>query len=311
MMPSLNIGLHSQTLRESSGIISGSEVTTDGLASAFLKEKCGVFRFAPGKYNLIAANPLDLVIIEGWHLNLPEFIYLIRNYHPKAKILFWNLSFYGFNGVIKLDVDGFLSNSRKNVSLLNRFKPTIFLMLAADTNMFKFSDSEFPKQIDVVYLGMFHPKKEITFERLILQEASNFNLEIYGYGWETHPVLSAFAKGILPKDKMAGLYNNSKVVLGVTEDRQRRFGMINNRVYEALACGAFFISEYFAELEDEFGDMIFYSKKEGDTRMSIELILSNWHQMITHSQRVSSFIKDNHSYQHRIKEIMNFYQTLL
>ncbi len=307
------IGLHSQTLNNSGGIISGSEITTNGIYNAFLKyqDEFQVLRFAPGNYENISASILDLVIIEGWHPSLPEFISVVRKFNAKVKILFWNLSFYGFNGVVKLDVDGFLSNSRKNTHLLNRIKPAKYLMLAADVDTFKLINSPKTVEREVVYLGMYHPSKSEAVEKLILHEASDFNLEIYGHGWETNPILNSYSKGVLPYHKMVSLYNSSKVVLGVTEDRQRKFGMINNRVFEALACGAFFVSEHFIELEQTFGDLIFYSKNIGDTRKSIKIILDNYEQFNSQRFNIISFIRNNHSYEHRTHEFISFYHDLL
>ena len=49
-------------------------------------------------------------------------------------------------------------------------------------------------------------------------------------------------------------------VLGMTMDGQRAAGMINNRVFEALACGreggSRFLTEHFPELEEMFGQHI-------------------------------------------------------
>ncbi|EGB04239.1 hypothetical protein AURANDRAFT_67384 [Aureococcus anophagefferens] len=43
--------------------------------------------------------------------------------------------------------------------------------------------------------------------------------------------------GALPSDEIARLYSEASVVLGTTDSSQRRLGMVNNRVFEALACG--------------------------------------------------------------------------
>lgn len=56
------------------------------------------------------------------------------------------------------------------------------------------------------------------------------------------------------------MYSQAMAVLGMTMDGQRDAGMINNRVFEALACGregqSRFIAEYFPELEEMFGSYI-------------------------------------------------------
>lgn len=310
---SLQIGLHSQTLFDFEGLVAGSEVTTNGLANAFLRhpDKHQVVRFSPNNYDLVSKVLLDLVIIEGWHPELPYFISLLRKFNPKVVVIFWNLSFYGFNGVVKLDVDGYFTNSMKNLKVLNWVKPTKYLMLAADVDFFKYEPNKVASPSIISYLGMYHPSKSLKYEERLLHEAADFNLQIFGHGWENNDKLNLFAKGVLPIDKISELYQTSAVVLAITEDRQRRFGMINNRIFESLACGACLISEHFEALEQTFGDMIFYSKEIGDTKTIIESILSNPTTYIEHGYKVSSYIKENHTYSHRVEEVLEFYHTLL
>ena len=307
------IGLHSQSLNNSDGFVSGSEITTGYLMKAFLSkaEVDYVFRFSPGNYNLDSSLGIDLVLIEGWHPEVPYFVSLIRKVHPKAKIIFWNLSFYGFIGVLRLDVDGYLSNSKKNTVILNKIKPTKYVMLAADLIDIQNNEFQINRTKDVVYLGLNHTQKSEALEKLILHEAKSFDFSIYGTGWGNHVSLSPYWKGILPVNEIHALYSSSNVVLGMTEDRQRRSGMINNRVFEALSCGACFISEYFSELENVFGDLIFYSREKGDTKSTIEKILQDSERMINHRKKTVSFIKENHTYNHRVDDILSFYYSFL
>jgi hypothetical protein len=311
MKSGLNIGLCSQTYLEPSGIVSGSEITTNGLAKAFLNlpEKPNVCRFTCSNYTTQVKGLLDLVIIEGWQWQLPECILWIRKHHPKVKIIFWNLSFWGFNGVVKLDVDGYLSNSIKNSQLLSKLKPTKFLMLAADDSEIYTDNVLMERPRNVVYLGMYHPSKSNEIEHIVLGASKEFDLEIYGTGWESHSSLSAYWKGVLPIQNVYSLYKSAKVVLGMTEERQARFGMINNRVFEALAAGACFISEPFAALQNTFGDIIFYSNNQEETKRHLQNILTHPDYFKAHRLAAMTFISRHHTYRHRVEEIMSFYST--
>ena len=72
--------------------------------------------------------------------------------------------------------------------------------------------------------------------------------------------------GVLPKDDLARLYSSARFVLGVTMDAQREHGMINNRVFEALSCGATFVTEHFDALEQMFGGTMLYARRRGDRK---------------------------------------------
>lgn len=308
----LTIGLHSQSLNSPDGIVAGSEITTGGLMRAFLRDSrvADVKRYGPGNYANLPQDHLDLLVIEGWHKNVPEVINAVRCKNSECIILFWNLSFYGFDEIIRFDVDGYLTNSYKTLEYLSKIKPTIFLMLAAEPDEF------FPTKItpeyahDVVYLGINHPNKSEKILEMMLYEATKFNFALYGNHWGGQPVLAPFWKGQLPKNDIVKLYSSAKVVIGTTEDRQRAAGMINNRVFEALSCGACFVSEYFPELEAVFGDSILYSNNSGDTHQHIRRILSDVEFAATLRSKGRQRILQFHTYNHRAKELLTFYDRL-
>jgi len=312
MKTALNIGLHSQTLNNIDGTIAGSEITTNGLQSAFLKldQVHEVYRFAPGKYRNLILKNLDLVIIEGWHPSLVLFIKKLRKANKSVIIFFWNLSFFGFNEVIKLDVDGFLSNSKKIATLLKKIKPTEFIMLAADSDVFCPNNVNKKFKHNVTFLGMYHQKKSNEVTNLILRESIKFGLAIYGSGWEENMDFKNYWRGKLPIADMPVLYSSAKVVLGITEDRQRKAGMINNRVFEALSCGACFISEYSSEMEQVFGDKIFFSKKAGDTEKQLDELINSYDNYTEHRKSARDIIIKEHTYINRVNQIMQFYWSL-
>ncbi|MFC1852052.1 glycosyltransferase [candidate division CSSED10-310 bacterium] len=308
----LNIGLHAQTLAHPEGVVAGSEVTTQGLKKALRMrpEVNEVTRYGPGNYGSVDHDDLDLLIIEGWDTTLSQFIQRVRKHHPRVKILFYNLSLLGFENVVKLDVDAFLSNSKKVIPFLQRIAPTRFILLAVDHNQFKPVAPVAQYSHNVIYLGMFHPGKSPVIMKRILYEALDFGLAIYGSGWNHHPDLKQFWQGKLPTGDIALLYSSAKIVLGLTEDRQKAAGMINNRVFEALSCGACFISEYYQELEKLFGETIFFSCKTGDTGRHIEKLLSDASYRATRGASNREFIIQHHTYEHRVQQILDFYREI-
>jgi hypothetical protein len=75
----------------------------------------------------------------------------------------------------------------------------------------------------------------------MLREALPFGLAVYGLAetWQRAPEdLRAAWRGVLPLGDIASLYSGARVVLGTTDRKQQTLGMINNRVFEALSCGA-------------------------------------------------------------------------
>ena len=87
--------------------------------------------------------------------------------------------------------------------------------------------------------------------------------------------------------------------------------MINNRVFDALACGTPIISDYFPALKDTFGDMVFYAVKEGDTTAHLENIQA-WSptERQGFASMAKAFIEAYHTYEHRVALFMRVYEIL-
>ena len=63
------------------------------------------------------------------------------------------------------------------------------------------------------------------------------------------PALKEIWTGPLPRKELAAAYASADVVLASTIESQREMGMINNRIFEALSCGAVVISEPSPEIK--------------------------------------------------------------
>jgi spore maturation protein CgeB len=86
---------------------------------------------------------------------------------------------------------------------------------------------------------------------IILASSININksYHIIAIHRDEVPILKDISQGPLPKDQIAEAYSSAQVVIAYTMDSQRDYGMINNRIFEALSCGAIVVSEAFPELE--------------------------------------------------------------
>ena len=71
-------------------------------------------------------------------------------------------------------------------------------------------------------------------------------------------------QGTLAQDSIAEAYNSAEVVIAMTVETQASYGMINNRIFEALACGSIVISSPELAIMQEFGDSILYATDQVD-----------------------------------------------
>jgi len=82
-----------------------------------------------------------------------------------------------------------------------------------------------------------------------------FGLAIYGHK-QWAPPLGSACRGKLPESDLPKLYSSAKVTLNAHIEEHIRHDTINLRIYDALACGGFVISDRVASLPAEFGDSV-------------------------------------------------------
>lgn len=104
-------------------------------------------------------------------------------------------------------------------------------------------------------------------------------------------------------------------------DAQREMGMVNNRVFEALAVGATLISDYFPALEALCGDKVLYVRSPGDVARHLESILTVSGEAVKGGELGSKtafaerqsrrlFVEEAHTWSFRLEEMLSFAVSL-
>lgn len=310
----LRIALHAQVFPAANSTVVGSVVTTDGLKAAFLRrpEVTVVETFYPFEYAKILDHKWDMILIEGWFPMINHFIELSRNHVPETVIIFYCLdpTYPSFKVTASLDVDGFMTNSRHLYKHLSGFAPTIFLMLAADEEKMKPLENV-TKEYAAVYVGAGGPMLEHKPTLIsLLEETVPFGLNIYGSAWDKVPSMSDHWKGPLNRDDIAIAYAGAEIVLASTIKSQASHGMINNRIFEALSCGAIVVSDYFKELADEFRDVIMIANETKQVGDFIRQVIENPTFSSNLRLKGRQIILKKHTWSHRVIKIVDFYGTI-
>ena len=279
--PGLRIALHAQSRHSEHGWVAGSEITTAGIMRALrrIPQVDFVRVFATFSYaGLREDGPWDLAIIEGHSGSVPAFIRQIRSINPSARIIHYCLDTYpSLDQIMRLDVDAYFTNSKVLLPELEKIAPSAYFPLAVDPEvMHPGAADKASFDHKVVYVGHNSPGKKHLIR--MLTEAAPFGLAIYGHpGWKKAPhALRKLYRGVLPPDDLPALYASASVVIGTTELKQQRLGMINNRLYEALSAGAVLISDTFDAVEQEFSSenlVLFDRGRPGDTAAHLSRLL--------------------------------------
>jgi glycosyltransferase involved in cell wall biosynthesis len=215
-----------------------------------------------------------------------------------------------------LPVDGFATNSRRALAVLERHRPSAWVPLGVDARVRRLRTPA-SEHADVVYLGSGgRGNKSPATNRRYLDPAKAFDLHLWGSWWSTEywaPVYRdepeandwhRFWRGPLPDGRIARLYSAAGVVLGFHEDTQRELGMWNNRVFEALAVGAPFICDRADGLEEVFGEAILFTDGGEETADHIRRVLRDPVEARRRAEVGRSIVAERFTYDHAVAELL-------
>jgi hypothetical protein len=219
-------------------------------------------------------------------------------------------------------VDGFITNSRPACEVLARHRPAAYVPLAVDDDFGPVAPVD-RYRADVVYLGSGgRGNKRPETTRHYLDPAKAFDFHLWGGYWDREywaPVSREtpaandwhrYWRGLLPLDDIAALYSSAKIVLGYHEDSQRTWGMWNNRVLEALACGAFLITDDARGLREEFGEAVEVTGGGAETARLIAHYLPLAEERRRRGEIGRRIIQTRYTYSGWARTVRAFYEAL-
>jgi len=191
----------------------------------------------------------------------------------------------------------------------SEYKPAALLHMAANPRLHRPRAALPEYRSQVAYLGSYNPttKGHEVFDRYVLP-ATEFDLALWGEMWERSPAaLRRFWRGVLPIGDIARLYSSVDVALGFAARSQAEAGMVNNRVFEVLACGALLLSDRVPAIEEMFRDAAVFSDGFADTREKLAHFLANPAERQEITARARRLILAEHTYDHRARQIIQMY----
>lgn len=223
----------------------------------------------------------------------------------------------------QIPVDGFITNSVAAAKILGQRHPAAYIPLAVEDDYGAVPPQD-RYRADVVFLGSGGRgnKRPSTTEHF-LQAAKKFDFAIWGSDWERDYWAREYVdspeandwyrywRGPLPLHDIAALYSSAKIVLNFHEDSQRQSGMWNNRVFEALGCGALMICDEAAGLREEFGDAIVYTSGGEETVRLIAYYLERPEERRRIGELGRKIVKERYVYSRWARTVHQFYNRIL
>lgn len=187
--------------------------------------------------------------------------------------------------------------------------------------------SKLPEQVepyDVSFIGTTHlisyTYRYESFRNVLVPIVlSGQKVNIWGWGWlEDKPLLlqhfgmsipDDWINGYLPYKETAGIYQQSKIALGIQNARDQ----VSQRTFEILGSGAFMIASRTEELQRLFKDRkeIALTDSPEETLELVRYYLQHPYLRYTIGQRARQKILNQHTYHHRLAEVWPKLEELL
>jgi len=130
------------------------------------------------------------------------------------------------------------------------------------------------------------------------------DLAVWGQQWERHLPAGLVAGEHLPNEQVRRAYSSAAIVLNDHWDDMRKRGIVSNRVFDALACGAVVISDHLPELEQRFGDAVVTYRTRDELRAHVERLLADPAERAQRAAAGRAQVLAAHTFRHRVDALL-------
>ena len=140
---------------------------------------------------------------------------------------------------------------------------------------------------------------------------TNHDVAIYGRGWEEF-IDEKYVKGyFISNDRLHKYYSSCKILLNDHWEEMRDEDFPSNRLFDALACGTFVISDKIPSADTLFEGCIVTYKGVDDLNEKIDYYLTHEDERVKIAKKGQKIVLENHTFDNRIIKIMSILKETL
>jgi len=186
--------------------------------------------------------------------------------------------------------------------------PVHLLRQATDHRRFRPRTRHAEHRHTVVFVG-----NSRFVERPIVHDAirSGVDVAIYGANWEGFIDRRFIVQDFIPNEQVPVVYSSADIVLNDHWPGMVEWGLISNRIFDALACRACVVSDHNPELEEVFGEVVATYRTPEDLRATITDLLSDRDGRSERGARGRAAVVAGHTFAHRAAQMLHHLQPLV
>ncbi|HEU4916038.1 MAG TPA: glycosyltransferase [Acidimicrobiia bacterium] len=231
--------------------------------------------------------------------------------HAGALRVMWNIS---HPDDVELDeyesYDMVFVASRTLADSLGSMLHTPVLPLLQCTDLEEFgppSDVDGPRT-DIIFIGN---TRDVERPGVLWAIDYGIRLKIWGRGWSDWSAGEYVVDDYFPNEDLGQLYARSRATLNDHWDDMKKYGFINNRIFDALACGLPVVSDWHDELHAMFPTGILYYRDRSEFDSCMEELLLNYPHVQREVTSASAMVRERFSFQQRAQVLAETVEATL
>ena len=178
--------------------------------------------------------------------------------------------------------------------------PVIVLDQATDPDVFH-PDPAPGVAHDLVFVGNSRGVRRRVLEDLL---PTDHGLAVYGSGWEGVVDARYVTATHVPNEELRRVYSSASIVLADHWDDMREFGFVANRIYDAVACGAFVISDPVDGVEERFGGAVCTYESPEQLAQLVERFLADPDERRVRGAAGRARVLAEHTFDRRVEALL-------
>jgi glycosyltransferase involved in cell wall biosynthesis len=156
-----------------------------------------------------------------------------------------------------------------------------------------------------------HPVAIVAKSRDVVRKAvadalaAGLRPAIYGSGWEALVDPKLVMADYVPNETLPILYSSIGVLLADHWDAMRAWGVVSNRIFDALACGTPVISDFLPEVRELFGNAVPMYRDGAELRSLVDAALGDPTAARQRAATGREEVLAAHTFDHRAKTFLD------